>query len=42
MKKDSEDKCKQIDINTVEGTFPILICKKDKVDNLKKTNDKVK
>jgi hypothetical protein len=42
MKKDSEDKCKQIDIKTVEGTFPILLCKKDKTDNSQKPNDKVK
>jgi hypothetical protein len=41
MKKDSDDKCKQIEIKTVEGDFPILICKRDKKDNPQKTNDKV-
>ena len=41
MKKDSDDQCKQIKIKSVEGTFPILICKKDKKDSSPKTDAKV-
>ena len=40
MKKENDDICKQIKIKTVEGTFPILICKKDKKDSSPKTEDK--